>query len=355
MLRYAPASFVLLLAVSAPAARAEIFCVETAAELTAALDAAGHNHQDDKIRLRKGTYPMANGVYDDYDAIGSENYDLEISGGWYQRSTAPCGAQSDNPWETILDGEGTETVLRLASLDVLQSSVTIRLLTFMSGYDSFPGVTVTGGLEVSWWWVQDEGPTAGTIVIERNVFMINEGDYALSVNGGFPRVTNNVFLLNGNHSSNAAAAYLATWDLFGSTFTNNTVLGNDGAGLLVYGRGEVVNNNFWDNGDADVVQGDSDDDMILYNNNYESFDVANSAILDDNISVEPEYQNGLFNYTPVRVSPLVDAGREPQGTLWYLTDVDINGSPRLVGAHADIGAFENEKIFVDGFDPSGPF
>jgi hypothetical protein len=125
--------------------------------------------------------------------------------------------------------------------------------------------------------------------------------------------------------------------------------------LLLYGRGQVTNNNFRDNGGADVEQGNSGYDLFLQNNNHQSFDVDASAVLEDNINVEPEYQAGLFNYTPVRGSPLVDAGREPQGTLWYLTDVDLNDSPRMVGAHVDIGAFENERIFDDGFDPSGPF
>jgi hypothetical protein len=354
MHRHARAPFVFLLATFTSATQAEIFCVETAAEFSGALTVAGGNHQHDEIRLRKGIYSMANGVYFDYDASASENFDLEMSGGWYQRGTAPCGAQSDNPWETVLDGQGTETVLRLASAHVQQSSVTIRLLTFMNGFESFIGATTVGGLDVSWSWLVDEGPTAGTISIERNVFMINDADHALWINGGYPRVTNNLFLLNDN---SGAAAYLYTWDLFGSTFTNNTVIGNNGGGVLIYGRGEVVNNNFWDNAGPDVEQGNSGVDFFLYNNNHQSFEVEDSAILADNISVEPEYQSGLFNYTPVRGSPLVDAGREPQGALplWYLTDVDINDSPRWVGAHVDIGAFENEKIFVNGFDPSGPF
>jgi len=355
MPRYARAPLLLLVA-AASLARAEIYCVETAAEFSAALDAADGNHQDDEIRLRKGTYSMANGVYADYDAIGSENFNLEVSGGWYQRATAPCGAQSDNPWETVLDGEGAENVLRLESAHVQQSSLTVRLLTFMNGFESAPGARTVGGLDVSWWWFVDEGPTAGTIIIERNVFLLNEGDYTVSVNGGFPRLANNLFLLNGNQSF-GTSVFLSTWDLFGSTFTNNTVLGTDGAGLVIYGRGEVVNNNFWDNGGSDVVQGDTGDDLFLYNNNYQSFNVGMGAFFEDNITAEPEYQDGLFNYTPVRGSPLVDAGREPQSALalWHLTDVDLNDSPRLVGGHVDIGAFENEKIFVDGFDPSGPF
>jgi hypothetical protein len=355
MHRFSATFLLVLLASLAPPARAEIFCVHDAAEFFAALTAAGINQQDDEIRLRKGTYLMANGVYEDYNPSSDENFDLDISGGWYQRATAPCGAQSDNPWETVLDGEGAETVLRLNAFELLQASVSVRLLTFMNGFQSIIGITTAGGLDVEWGGLIGDEPTAGAVSIERNVFLLDDADYALAVGGGYPRVTNNLFLLNGDQED-GFAAYLFTTDLFGSTFTNNTVIGN-GGGVVIYGRGEVINNNFRDNAGTDVTEGDFGDDFFVYNNNLSSIDVAADAFVEDNISVEPEYQGGLFNYTPVRNSPLVDAGREPQGALplWYLTDVDLNDSPRRVGTHVDIGAFENEKIFVNGFDPQGPF
>ena len=346
-----------LLATIALPLRADVFCVQTAGELSAYLFAAGINLEDDEIRIRKGTYAMANGIYYDYDANPSENFDLEVSGGWYTRGTAPCGAQSDNPWETVLDGEGKETVLRLSVGPSDQhASISVSLLTFMNGFAEYiVGASTVSGLEVELWnSVGEESPT-GTLSVERNVFLLNEGEFMLGVDGGFQQVTNNLILLNRGDGAHAAGAVLLTPDsVFGATFTNNTVIGNDDRGVLVYGRGEIANNNFRDNGGVDVEQGNSGYDLFLHNNNLQSYDVAGNAVLQGNIDVEPEYQGGLFNYTPVRGSPLVDAGREPQG-LWYLTEVDLNDSPRKVGPHVDIGAFENEKIFVDGFDPSGPF
>lgn len=347
-----------LLAALAQTARAEVFCAQTPGEVAAYLFAAGINLEHDEIRLKKGTYAMANGIYFDYSPSDSENFDLEISGGWYTRGTAPCGAQSDNPWETVLDGEGKENVLRLhVNGSGQQASMSVRLLTFMNGFEEYvPGASTVSGLAVGLWTTVGEEPPVGTLSIERNVFLLNEGEFALGVVGGFQRVTNNLFVLNdGPGGHDAAAAYLAPTSVLGSAFTNNTVIDNGDRGLLLYGRGQVTNNNFRDNGGADVEQGNSGYDLFLQNNNHQSFDVDASAVLEDNINVEPEYQAGLFNYTPVRGSPLVDAGREPQGTLWYLTDVDLNDSPRMVGAHVDIGAFENERIFDDGFDPSGPF
>jgi hypothetical protein len=49
-----------------------------------------------------------------------------------------------------------------------------------------------------------------------------------------------------------------------------------------------------------------------------------------------------------RSSPLVDAGNStPSGGLSAL---DLAGKPRVIGPHVDIGAFENERLFANGFD-----
>ena len=121
----------------------------------------------------------------------------------------------------------------------------------------------------------------------------------------------------------------------------------------------VVNNNFHDNGGLDLdVRFDPDweSSHILRNNNISTWFIPKAPIVENNIDVDPEYQSGFLNFTPVRNSPLVDAGVEPEFLAFsYLTDVDLNESPRVVGTHVDIGAFENEKILVEGFDPSGPF
>ena len=345
-----------LLCLGALPAYAEVMCVSTPAQLTATLAVAENNGEDDEIRIRAGTYAMANGIYWDYSATVTENFDLALSGGWHAFGAIQCAWQSSDPWETVLDGEQTERVLMLDPGSAAQANISVRLLTFMNGHVEFP--EDGGGLVVQMWYAVED-PTIGTVTIERNVFLLNDGDRSrggLYVNGGFPKVTNNLFLLN--DADDAAAAMLATWYLFGVIFTNNTVIANgSGDALKVYAdRAFVANNNFWENGGDDVDMTDADE-AFLYNNNYQSFELGGSEVLDDNISVEPEYESGLFNYTPVRGSPLVDAGREPQGTapLWYLTNLDLNASPRLVGPHVDIGAYENERIFVDGFDPSGPF
>ena len=55
-----------------------------------------------------------------------------------------------------------------------------------------------------------------------------------------------------------------------------------------------------------------------------------------------------FNFELSPQSPLVDAGDDT--TPGGLTAIDLAGKPRVLGAHVDIGAYENEVIFVDGFE-----
>jgi hypothetical protein len=65
-------------------------------------------------------------------------------------------------------------------------------------------------------------------------------------------------------------------------------------------------------------------------------------------SVEPKFQPcGIFclAFELTRASPLVDVGTDvaPWDTA------DLAGKPRTIGPQVDIGAFENDLIFADGF------
>jgi len=350
----APVSLVITGWLAASSAGATTFCATTSAEFQSALSAAQGNNEHDEIRLRSGAYTAIAGGFK-YDSAADESFDVEISGGWSPFFANPCGLQlDDDPWQTVLDGDGQNRILQLF-VDAEESDVRVHRLTFIDGFVS-PGLGA--GLSISYL-----GDAGGTVEVERNAFIANEATQssALSVQGAtVQKVTNNLFLLN--HGGSSSAAYLTTTGLFGVSFTNNTVLNNTHSNSgqptlrLAAGRAFVANNNFWGNDGYDVEVGNAGD-RTLYNNNYESALLHGGEIDVGNISVEPEYQSGLFNFTPVRTSPLVDAGREPEGAspLWYLTELDLNASMRLVGPHVDIGAFENERIFEDGFDPSGPF
>jgi len=331
---------------------AATFCVTTPSQFQAALSAAAGNGAHDQVRVHIGNYDVSNVdlVYDP----PSGNSNLEISGGWVAFFENPCGIRLDDPWQTTLDGGDQGRILRIA-VDDGQADVSVRQLVFMSGHVD-PGLG--GGLSIAY-----GADAVGTVVVERNVFLLNSADQAGALNiqgSSLQKITNNLFLLN--EGASRAATYLTTTGLFGVSFTNNTVLSNTHSNAnqptvsIAAGRAFMANNNFWDNDGYDASLG-ANGDRYAYNNNYQSLQLVGGEILQDNLNVEPEYQSGLFNFTPVRNSPLVDAGHEPEGTapLWDLTELDLNSSLRLVGAHVDIGAFENEMIFADGFDPSGPF
>jgi hypothetical protein len=210
----------------------------------------------------------------------------------------------------------------------------------------------------------------GNVTVEGNVFLNNFSHLAagleVTTSGTVLAVVNNLFILN-EAGANISAAYLLNWGGEQSrvVFTNNTVISNHlsqapdedaTATYFIASRLLLLNNNFWDNDgfDLDITGAGV---RSVFNNNYLSVRLYGTTGFEDNISIAPEYESGFLNFTPTRGSALVDAGREPSGIDpgWYLTDVDLNGAQRKVGPHVDIGAFENERILVDGFDPGGPF
>lgn len=341
---------------------AAVFCVDTSVELRDALQAADSNQQADEIRIRPGAYtsPQAGQGFK-YESAANEAFDLSVSGDWHPFFNNSCGVQGDDPFATTIDGNNATKALQL--LVKPAGNVNVRLLTFLDGYSVNSGA----GLEIQ--TVGGNNSPNAVIDIERNVFLLNESDSCsgLRLNSGLvQRVVNNLFLLNTGVDGIGTAACVGSINA-AVYVSNNTVLSNSSAMMpnaAINARSELgvflANNNFWDNGTYDFYLGwaTGQPASIVRNNNYETAVVEGPSWVDQgNISVEPEFESGLFNFTPRRTSPLVDAGIPPTGvlTFWYLTDVDLNGVDRVVGSAVDIGAYENERIFANGFDLSGPF
>jgi hypothetical protein len=340
-------------AAGAQPAHSTVFCVHDAADLENALAVASTNGQDDVIRISRGSYDRAEVSRFAYIAPDDETYDLEISGDWYGN----CARQGRSATTTVIDGAGLDYAMEIWFPG---SFATVRQLTFVGGFapdlaDHGAGLGLLGS-----------GAEPGVVFrIEKNVFVGNEATFGggLSVtNATIVQVINNVFAANGA-TADITAADLSSSD--GAVyFANNTLVGNGEASNAVWIYSAlgayVVNNNFDDNLSDDDLQifipsGETPSN-ILRNNNITSWYVPGSPILEDNIDVDPEYQSGFLNFTPERSSPLVDAGREPEFLeFWYLVDYDVTGSPRTVGTHVDIGAFENDTLLENGFDPQGPF
>jgi hypothetical protein len=142
-------------------------------------------------------------------------------------------------------------------------------------------------------------------------------------------------------------------------FINNTVYDNtadagassDVGGVYVGGQAacgwDVANNSLWGNPGLDLSLGSV------------SVSVRNNDLQNRGGSEAPSASSGNINASPLflsatdfrlkRSSPLVDAGLDAAGG--GVTGGSLDGGPRLVGPHVDIGAYELDRLFADGFDP----
>jgi len=361
----ATCAVVLSLVAVAPV-NATTFCVNNASTLQADLDTARTNNQDDVIEIQTGSYSVPSGGIQFVAGSNDDDHALEISGGW----NASCSSQLQDPLQTVLDGFGVDQVMHLSVLD--NTNVTIRLLTFADGYLPPSSDAHGAGLAID----AAGSAYAGTWTIERNAFLLNTANTAagldLTVGGGADtarfRVINNLFAYN-HAAINEGAAGMVLNGGHGIYVTNNTVVNNmsDGTGISAnYQVGGIfltgttgilrviANNNLCDNQGQDLIVLGGTTGFGLLHNNVGSVYGDTPETTEGNISVTPVYQSaGLYQFIPARNSPLVDAGTPPPVFFpnWYLTSDDLAASDRLVGPAVDIGAYENERIFIDGFDP----
>lgn len=333
------------IAMSTPASAAN-FCVGTRAQAQAALDASVNNGQVDVIRFRTGVIDVFSTL--DYDSSQpADNLSLTLTGGF----NSDCSARSG---ETALDGNSVAQILQLEIRDA--QSVTIDRLTFMRGRNTSYGANVSAVLY--------DTTASPSLRIDNSVFLSGESDGTdtsaggLYVSGaGTLRIRNNLFV--GNMAEGAPAMSI---NLNGNGYiTGNTITGNvvtDASGDAMYVRGAsaqteiwLTNNILWAN-DADrdlYLQGE--DVIGLTRNDIGSRNTVGllpGSI--NNVSVDPQFAPcGFLCYSkPLkRSSPLVDAGTNtPEGGMPL---IDLFGADRTVGPAVDIGAYELDILFEDGF------
>ncbi|MBL0163417.1 MAG: hypothetical protein IPP82_07155 [Xanthomonadales bacterium] len=334
-----------ILAMVSTDASAALFCVNTVATLQSALTTSGTNGQDDQINIVAGTYSLgAAGL----QFGSSEANSLTIFGGY----TAGCAQLTSAA--TKLDGQSLQRPLRIIQNSTSNSaSVHVERLTFISGHASSE---TGGGLEVV--------TTNAEVRIESSRFLANHAEIAsgaLFVNtNGLIRLRNNLFFLN--DATNIGALQLLTGNsvayITGNTFVSNSTATTNGVGAVNVGSTTgthfwFCNNILWNNnanGGADLYASAA---VVLRNNDIGVLaGVAPDPMSQLNQNVDPQFASCsgflCFSFELQRASALVDAGDDapPDGTGSF----DLAGKLRRIGAHVDIGAYEQDVLFRDGFD-----
>ncbi len=341
--RRALAGFALLV-LAAPAATAATFCVNTEAAAQAALSTATTNNESDTIRFRSGTIELSSGLDFTTASAAADDLSLTLAGGYNTGCTERTGT-------TVLDGNGNVRILELRIFG--PQSVVIERLRFVDGYDANSGANLYVGLF-------DQGGGA-SLRIDNSAFLLGTSGIAAAgfdITGwGSVRLRNNLVL--GNASGTTPGGRLnITGDtyLVGNTMTDN--LTDDGEGWALYANPTgaasnlwLSNNILWGNdtyGDAYLFGGGA---FHLVSNNIGVRTTPTLTTNTGNLSVAPQFApcGFLCIRKPLkRASALVDAGvNAPQGGMPIL---DFDGLDRIVGPNVDIGAFELEGLFADGFD-----
>ncbi|HKE47215.1 MAG TPA: choice-of-anchor Q domain-containing protein [Rhodanobacteraceae bacterium] len=343
-----------LLASAALPAQADVFCVGSEASAQAAIDTARTNGQADYIKLEAGVYSLTTGLQ--YSTGGSSDHEILILSGGFD---AGC---NDRTGTTILDGQDTVRPLSLQLFD--SDLVFVDHLTLIRGYAT--GSPYGGNMEVDLF--DQSGASEARLDYMR--FVLGKADAnsgGLYVTGwGKFQLRNSLIAYNEAPSSPAGSVNLhgEAW-LVSNTIAKN--LDNDATeGFAYYMNGQDNGSHFWLSNN--VLWGNENTGLDLYmletGTTYDLIDNDIGAMTDTelgpasggNISVDPLFGSCgflCFDLPLTRASPLVDAGTDtPPGDLTFY---DLFGQDRIIGPHTDIGAYELETIFADGFEDNGIF
>jgi hypothetical protein len=338
----------MVLAAGGPAFAAN-FCVDTAAELQAAFQAANENAEDDTIRIETGTYAPTDALV--FESL--ESHSIRLLGGYQGDCFLRMGGL------TRIDGQGVR-----------------RGLYIYNGFGDtvIEGLTFTDGLAVDLDGNDSDGgglrilSDTGDIRVDRSTFFGNRSDVSasaalLNTLSGRLTLRNSLAFANVGH---LGGAFVLSQGVEESHVTGNTIVANmsgnsqSASGLSISGPGNFIlsNNIIWGNQSSDTEPGEHDfySSSVHSRHSNDIGIIGSSSVEADattgEISVDPQFSpcRGClcFNFELSRNSPLVDVGtNNPAGGM---TAVDLAGKPRIIGPGVDIGAYENDRIFADGFD-----
>jgi hypothetical protein len=328
-------------------AQGSTYCAHTPVEFQSALNDAGTggiaNSHDNTIHLASGTFTTSGGPFNFGTTSG---FALTIDGGY----NSNCTAQDLTPGATALDGGGLTRVLTLQT----NGTVTVSHVTIRNAlYNGSAG----GGGQIYL------SVPAAVAIFDSNVVRDNADSFG---SGGFTffgsgtvHIENNLFV--GNSSPAGAAFSTSMGDNSTIYITNNTITGNTNTGssnmITAIGGGSTTLAAHVSNTISYGNHGVGAYDFYLYgfqttefvNNDYASITGVSAPSSTGNfIAVDPKFV-GASDFHLKSTSPLLRAGTlTPAGTLPV---TDIEGHPRSVGGHVDLGAYENvDFIFANGLE-----
>ena len=313
----------LLLLTAAPAMAVQVRCVDTEAELDAAVLVAAE--ESVVIHLVQGSYDIDNTVLTDFGLGDPEiDDDLTIIGGY-----APgCATRVLEPFTTILT-TGSGTWLDIHGGDD-SGDVTFESVEFLDLPSSiYLGGPFSGGYTVRYSRVA----FVGSPVITRTAHTEISQSLILAA-PNTPQMRN-------------CAIYLANPDSV--SVVQSVFTGNDTKGICIDDTEpsggwhvDVYNNIFWGNGGTDVYlrSSDSQTDAVLVANIIQSTSIvpAPGTAPSGSLNQDPKFvAAGSGNYRLQVGSPAINSGSiAPLGI-----SQDLDGGPRQIGSRPDRGAYES--------------
>ena len=350
-----PALFLLsLAALGADSAQAlTTYCVGTSQELHDALQAAPDVNDDVQIKIRAGNY-AGSGAGRFALTQTRSTQTITISGGWYNLF-GNCTIQNRGSGDTVLTGAGDTPALYLRTgASVVGSSIEARDFTLRN--PTYSGIGLGSCLQASLIagnqmllerlrvtqcyatsppqsvWLDNTGGalTARDLVLADNLGSGNSGIGANTSSNGVTRLAQLSITTSAatDPASTVSGLYIGNFSN-GTTYVSNSVVwGNDADAAtkdITLGTGgtSLTRVHYGSLGGsapaANIAPGSGDPGFVAPGNPRLRYD----SILRDSGVANPEGGSGSY---------------------------DADGASRVLGAAVDVGAFESDALFRDGFD-----
>lgn len=270
---------------------------------------------------------------------------------------------------SIVDGGGSANSVSDVTIDapVTDPPAVLDGFTIRNGGGTYltDAICSRGCVYIAGFWGGGVYVARGGPIISHNTIISNNIDHAptdpfwtyvpgegggIYVQTGCPTIADNVIASNVVASNSGAVGTAGGGGVAirdgSAMIVNNTIVHNNGAvGGAVYGNGMLVNNIIFGNTShspniagtwtmiSNDIQGNTEDGVPAY-----------PIGTNGNISADPAFIDPNGDYRLKSGSPLIDAGFDgviPTGS------VDRQGTPRLKGAHVDIGAYETSGAVAD--------